>query len=271
MKLTLGFSPCPNDTFIFDALVSGKVDTGNYEFDVVLEDVQTLNEWALAGKLDITKLSFPALFQAGQTYNLLRSGAALGRGVGPLLVSAKPLDQISTPIENLRVALPGQHTTAHLLFNFAHPDAKNKTHLVFSDIEKAVLDDEVDLGVLIHENRFTYAERGLHLVHDLGSVWEQRMDVPIPLGAIAIRKDLGAGVANDITQMIQRSLAHAWEQYPVLPEFVTRHAQEMSEDVMRRHINLYVNEFTNDLGEEGMRAVDTLRKQFDSIAVTETL
>lgn len=265
MKLTLGFSPCPNDTFIFDALVSGKIPTGNYSFDVVLEDVQTLNEWALAGKLDMTKLSFPALFRSSATYQLLNAGAALGRGVGPLLVSAKPLSESAENINSLSVALPGKNTTAHLLFNFAYPAAKNKSHLLFSGIEHAVLSGKYDLGVLIHENRFTYAERGLHLVADLGTVWEQRMHVPIPLGAIAIQKRFGEDVAKDIDRLIQESLSYAWENYPQLSPFVTDHAQEMSEDVMRKHINLYVNEFTADLGSEGLFAIKTLQKQFDNL------
>ncbi|MCR6720006.1 MAG: 1,4-dihydroxy-6-naphthoate synthase [Chitinophagaceae bacterium] len=265
MKLTLGFSPCPNDTFIFDALVSGTISTGKYVFDVVLEDVQTLNKWALEGKLDITKLSFPALFRSSNEYQLLNSGAALGRGVGPLLVSAKPLPELPQNFNELSVALPGEHTTAHLLFNFAFPDAKKKTHMLFSAIEKMVLSGEHDLGVLIHENRFTYAERGLHLVADLGTVWEQRMQVPIPLGAIAIRKGLGDDVANDINRLISESLAYAWKKYPDLSPFITGHAQEMSEEVMRKHINLYVNEFTTDLGTTGHAAVETLQREFNSL------
>jgi 1,4-dihydroxy-6-naphthoate synthase len=266
MQLTLGFSPCPNDTFIFDALVSGKIDTGNLKFELVLEDVQTLNEWALEGRLDITKLSFPALFQSPH-YRLLTAGAALGRGVGPLLVSARPLADLNI-VDDMAVALPGANTTANLLFQFAFPKAHRRTHMLFSDIENAVLDGDADLGVLIHENRFTYAERGLHLVCDLGSIWEQKMSVPIPLGAIAIRKEFPEGIVNDITRLIRESLAHAWKNYPQLPPFVREHAQEMSEDVMRKHINLYVNDYSIDLGDDGMRAVETLRDVYQRQTTT---
>ena len=261
MKLSLGFSPCPNDTFIFDALVSGKIDTGEMEWDLHLEDVQTLNEWALEGRLDITKLSFPALFASQPQYQLLSAGAALGRGVGPLLVSRQPQTPDPAAIAPLRVALPGAHTTANLLFQFAYPGHLHQEHLLFSDIEDAVLNGQFDLGVLIHENRFTYAERGLHLVADLGTVWEQRMGVPIPLGAIACRTSLGNEMAVQITNWIRQSLDMAWQQYPQLSDFVTSHAQEMSEAVMRQHIELYVNPYTQDLGAQGMEAIDVLRQQ----------
>lgn len=260
MKLTLGFSPCPNDTFIFDALASGKIDGGDLQFDLVLEDVQTLNEWALEGRLDITKLSFPALFQSPH-YRLLSAGAALGRGVGPLLVSAKPMDG-EIVADDMIVALPGANTTANLLFQIAFPSVSHRRQMLFSDIENAVLKGEADLGVLIHENRFTYAERGLHLVCDLGSIWEQLMAVPIPLGAIAIRKEFSEDIVNNITRLIRESLAHAWKNYPQLSPFVRENAQEMSEEVMRKHINLYVNDYSVDLGDDGMRAVERLRTAY---------
>jgi len=265
MKLSLGFSPCPNDTFIFDALVSDRIDTRGYEFDVVLEDVQTLNEWALAGKLDITKLSFPALFQASNRYQLLQAGAALGRGVGPLLVTAFPEKAAAADISGYTVVLPGVHTTAHLLFGVVYPEATQKSFRIFSDIEDALLKGEYDLGVLIHENRFTYADRGLHLVTDLGKKWEEKMQVPIPLGAIAIKNNFPEKIREDITQLIQESLAYSWKQYPTLSTFVTNNAQEMSEDVMRQHINLYVNEFTQHLGEEGLQAIKVLQSEFKRI------
>ncbi len=266
MKLTLGFSPCPNDTFIFDALVSGKIDSGDLQFEVVLEDVQTLNEWALEGRLDITKLSFPALFQSPH-YRLLSAGAALGRGVGPLLVSAKPMDD-EIVADDMTVALPGANTTANLLFQIAFPNVVQRRQMLFSDIENALLNGDVDLGVLIHENRFTYAERGLHLVCDLGSNWEEIMSVPIPLGAIAIRKEFSDDIVNNIIRLIRDSLAHAWKNYPQLPPFVIDHAQEMSEDVMRKHINLYVNDYSLDLGDDGMRAVERLRNVYQRQTTT---
>ncbi len=166
MKLTIGFSPCPNDTFIFDALVNKKIDTGNFEFEPVLEDVETLNQWALQGKLDITKLSFPAFFQSLDKYVLLDSGSALGKGVGPFLIKNSPPDGRAgkLKIENIEehsVALPGINTTANLLFSLAYPDATNKKFMIFSAIEDAVINGETDLGVIIHENRFTYQQKGL--------------------------------------------------------------------------------------------------------------
>ncbi|HEU5166128.1 MAG TPA: MqnA/MqnD/SBP family protein, partial [Chitinophagaceae bacterium] len=174
MKLTLGYSPCPNDTFIFDALVNKKIDAGGLEFDVVLEDVETLNQWSFEKKLGITKLSYPAFFQNLDNYVLLNSGAALGKGVGPLLIS-KHDSQLSTfNFQQATIALPGKNTTANLLFSFAYPDAKNRKHMIFSAIEESVLNEQTDLGVIIHENRFTYQQKGLHKVADLGEYWEEK-------------------------------------------------------------------------------------------------
>lgn len=260
MKLTLGFSPCPNDTFIFDALVNGKIDKGDLEFDVVLEDVETLNQWALEGKLDITKLSFPAFFQSLEHYVLLDSGSALGKGVGPLLISRNPDQHENIAMQT--VALPGSHTTANLLFSFAYPTAQNKQHMVFSAIESAVLEGKTDLGVIIHENRFTYQEKGLHKVADLGAVWEEKMNAPIPLGGIAIRNDFKRSQALKIQSLIHQSLAYAFANYPAISSYVSDHAQEMSEEVMRQHIDLYVNNYSLSLGEEGQRAIHTLHRVF---------
>src|SRR5262245_20685434 len=190
MKLTLGFSPCPNDTFIFDALVNKKMDSEGLEFDVVLEDVETLNQWSFEGRLDITKLSYPAFFQNLDKYVLLNSGAALGKGVGPLLICKHPPEPQTSNIEHKTIALPRKNTTANLLFSFAYPAANNKRYMIFSSIEKAVINEETDLGVIIHENRFTYQQRGLTKVTDLGEYWEEKMQAPIPLGGIAIRRTI---------------------------------------------------------------------------------
>ena len=180
MKLTLGFSPCPNDTFIFDALVNKKIDTQGLEFDVVLEDVETLNKWSFEKKLDITKLSYPAFFQNLDKYVLLNSGAALGKGVGPLLIS-KHNSQLSTfNFQQATIALPGENTTANLLFSFAYPVANNKVFMRFDKIENSVLSGKSEFGVIIHENRFTYQQKGLHKVTDLGEYWEEKMNFPIP-------------------------------------------------------------------------------------------
>ena len=273
MQLTLGFSPCPNDTFIFDWLVNQKMDTEGLEFDVVLEDVETLNQWALQGKLDITKLSFPAFFQSKQYYILLDAGSALGVGVGPLLVSRTEIDHLQLAIGDQQeavdsgpwkldskqlVALPGANTTANMLFSFAYPEAKNKKFMIFSAIEDAVVNGEADMGVIIHENRFTYQQKGLHKVMDLGEYWEQKMKAPIPLGGIAIKRDIDKEVSVKVNRLIKKSLEHAFTQYPTVTDYVRQHSQAMSEDVMRQHINLYVNNYSLGLGDEGREAIRVL-------------
>ena len=187
MKLTLGFSPCPNDTFIFDALVNHKIDTNGFEFEVVLEDVQTLNQWAQEGKLAITKISYGVLPLVLDKYKVLNSGSALGKGVGPLLISTST--NINQPIEDLLVAIPGENTTAHLLFSMAYPQVKNKIFLRYDEIENFVVANK-GLGVIIHENRFTYEAKGLKKVIDLGDYWEQKTGNAIPLGGIVIKKEI---------------------------------------------------------------------------------
>ncbi|NCT76571.1 MAG: 1,4-dihydroxy-6-naphthoate synthase [Chitinophagaceae bacterium] len=262
MKLKIGFSPCPNDTFIFDALVNGQIDTEGLEFEPVLEDVETLNQWALEGKLDVTKLSFPAFFRSLGHYQLLHAGSALGKGVGPLLISREPVLAEADRVEPLLVALPGAHTTAHLLFSFAYPHAAHKSFLVFSAIEDAVLQGSTDLGVIIHENRFTYQQKGLHKVADLGEVWERSMHCPIPLGGIAIRRSADTQLILQVNKLIRKSLQYSFDHYPSISAYVQAHAQAMSDEVMRQHIDLYVNQYSIDLGEEGRRAIETLHQVF---------
>lgn len=256
MKLTLGFSPCPNDTFIFDAMVNGKIDTRGIEFDYVLEDVETLNKWALDEKLDITKLSYNTFLHVADKYALLQSGSALGKGVGPLLIAKQPMDLHNA--KDLRIAIPGVNTTANLLLSLAHPEAMNKTAYVFNEIEDAVLNGDVDAGLIIHENRFTYAAKGLHKLIDLGDWWEQNVNAAIPLGGIVTRRSFDRALIATIDAIIKESVEYSWKQYPQLAEFVTMHAQEMEEDVMRKHIDLYVNEYTADLGPTGTHAIETL-------------
>jgi len=260
MKLTLGFSPCPNDTFIFDALVNNKIDTEGLDFDVVLEDVQTLNEWAKEGNLDVTKLSFPALFCNADKYSILSSGAALGKGVGPLLI-AKSLVNVPD-MEHAVIAIPGENTTAAFLLNYAFPNVKNKKSFLFSSIENAVLKGEADLGVIIHENRFTFQQKGLVKVLDLGEYWEQRTGAPIPLGCIAVKRSIDTSTQTKVDELIRRSLVYAFQHYPQISDYVKRHAQAMDEAVMRQHIELYVNDFSADLGEEGRKAVMELYGAF---------
>ncbi len=256
MKLTLGFSPCPNDTFIFDALVNGKLDAGGLAFDAVLADVQTLNEWAMEGRLDVSKISYGVLPLVLERYAVLGSGGALGPGVGPLLVSRQGL-QVYHP-ETMTVAIPGRNTTAHLLFSLAYPQAAHKRFMVFDEIEDAVIDGAVDAGVIIHEGRFTYRARGLKRLQDLGEYWEQRTRAPVPLGGIVVRRDHDPALQRRIEALVRRSVEHAFARYPVIDAYVKRHAQEMDEAVMRQHVDLYVNAFSLALGEQGRRAVETL-------------
>ena len=258
MKLTLGYSPCPNDTFIFDALINKKIDAEGLEFDVVLEDVETLNKWSFEKKLDITKLSYPAFFQNLDKYVLLNSGAALGKGVGPLLISKSRIEDRASEIEKLNIALPGKNTTANLLFSFAYPAAKNRKYMIFSAIEESVLNEQTELGVIIHENRFTYRQKGLHKVTDLGEYWEEKMHVPVPLGGIALKRSVDKETSLKIDRLIKKSIEFAFANYPLITDYVKQHSQEMSEDVMRQHIELYVNNFSIDLGDEGKQAVKTL-------------
>ena len=264
MKLQIGFSPCPNDTFIFDALVNGKIDTGSLQFEPVLEDVETLNQWALEGKLDITKLSFPALFQSIDTYLLLNAGSALGKGVGPLLVAAQPMNPESPLINEASITLPGKNTTAHLLFSFAFPGAAKKKFQLFSAIEDEVVNGNSILGVIIHENRFTYASKGLHKVMDLGEYWETQMKVPVPLGGIAIKRTIPLSVAQQVNQLIAQSLQYAWNHNQI-SHFVKEHAQAMEPSVMQQHIDLYVNQFSMQLGAEGRKAIEKLHEVFIKI------
>lgn len=262
MKLSLGFSPCPNDTFIFDALVNHKIDAEGLEFDVVLEDVQTLNEWAAAGKLDITKLSYGVLPLVLDKYILLNSGSALGRGVGPLLIS-NGVDEMLN-VDEAVIAIPGENTTAHLLFSMAYPNAKKKIFLRYDKIEDFVLEGR-GLGVIIHENRFTYQDKGLYKIVDLGDYWEKETGNAIPLGGIVARRDMDAAVQTKINRLIKKSIEYAYTKYPELNDYIRTHSQEMSEEVMRKHIDLYVNNYSLDLREEGREAVKKLLDVFREI------
>lgn len=256
MKLTLGFSPCPNDTFIFDAMVNGKINTQGLEFDYVMEDVETLNSWAEPGKLDITKLSYSAFLKTVDLYSLLHSGSALGKGVGPLLIAKEALDLKN--IADFRIAIPGIHTTANLLLALATPAAKDKTELLFSRIEDAIINGEFDAGLIIHESRFTYEAKGLVKLIDLGDWWESETGAAIPLGGIVTRRSFDRELCATIDSVIKASLQYSWDHYPELSSFVKENAQEMEENVMRQHIDLYVNEYSTDLGETGRKAIHTL-------------
>ncbi|TZF85563.1 1,4-dihydroxy-6-naphthoate synthase (plasmid) [Pedobacter sp. BS3] len=277
MKLSLGFSPCPNDTFIFDALIHHKIDTEGLEFEVFFDDVETLNQKAFRGELDITKLSFHAFAYAVDKYVLLDSGSALGFGVGPLLICKKEdvrrkildvrhdaLDGISevsnlkSQISNLRVGIPGKYTTANFLMGIAFPGLQNKIEMLFSDIEQSLLDERIDVGLIIHENRFTYQDKGLKKIIDLGDYWEKETGCAIPLGGIVINRNLPEDVKLKVNRVLRRSVDFAFENPKSGLEFIRQHAQEMDEAVMYKHIELYVNQYSVNLGAEGRKAITRL-------------
>jgi 1,4-dihydroxy-6-naphthoate synthase len=261
MKLTLGYSPCPNDCFIFDALLHKKIDTEGLDFEVQHEDVETLNRKALKGELDITKLSFHAYAYVLQHYILLRAGSALGFNCGPLLVENgkwNPDSYREEDVMNMKVAIPGKMTTANFLLSLAYPQLKNKVEYVFSDIEDAVLRGEVDAGLIIHENRFTYEQKGLKKVMDLGEYWDSLIHAPIPLGGIVIKRDFDEVLQQKVNRVIRKSVEFAFKNRESSMPYVKEHAQAMSEDVMKKHIALYVNDFSVDLGETGINAINLM-------------
>ncbi len=251
-KLTLGFSPCPNDTFMFDALVNGRIATGDFTFETRLEDVESLNRMALEGTIDITKLSFAAYAQVMDKYQLLTSGSALGNGVGPLFITKKKFDNID---QIKSVAIPGKHTTAFFLFKMFFPEIKNVKEYVFSEIENAILEEEVDAGIIIHENRFTYKAKGLTEIADLGELWEHKTGLPIPLGGIAVRRSLPEEIKRKINDLVRSSVLFAFTHPKASADYVKEHSQEMSEEVTKKHIQLYVNNYSVNLDERGKNAI----------------
>lgn len=262
MKLSLGFSPCPNDTFIFDALIHHKIDTEGLEFDVYFDDVETLNQKALKGVLDISKLSFHAFAHVAAQYALLDSGSALGFGVGPLLIckDERFLDPSQLERSSPSIGIPGVLTTANFLLGIAYPNLQNKVLKVFSDIEESLLSGEIDLGLIIHENRFTYAEKGLSRIVDLGSFWENLTGCAIPLGGIVINRNIDPEVQHKVNRVLRKSVEYAFANPKSGINFIREHAQEMEEAVMYKHIELYVNQYSLDLGTEGRKAIDILFK-----------
>ena len=258
MELHLGFSPCPNDTFIFDAMLHGKIDTEGITFIPVIEDVETLNQKALQQELAITKLSYHAFAHLVDKYILLDAGSALGFGVGPLLISKNKIENIEDKIANLKIGIPGKLTTANFLLNIAFPQAQQKVEMVFSEIENALINEEIDLGLIIHENRFTYAAKGLHKVIDLGSFWEQKTGSAIPLGGIVMSRKYDKQTLDKVNRIMASSVEFAMKNPLSSAEFVKQHAQEMEESVVVKHIQLYVNKYSLNLGVEGRKAVSTL-------------
>jgi 1,4-dihydroxy-6-naphthoate synthase len=256
MRLTLGFSPCPNDTFIFEALVHHRVDTEGIDYDWFLADVEELNRRALDGSVDITKMSFHAYAWAASNYLLLDSGSALGRNNGPLVVSRRKIypDELSDAM----IAIPGRYTTANLLFSIFWPGAQRKREYLFSDIPEALLSGEADAGLIIHETRFTYRALGLQKVADTGEEWDKLTGLPIPLGGIVVHRSISDDTAARVNRAIRRSLEYARANPTASLDFIRKNAREMEAEVTREHINLYVNDFSLSLGKEGREAVERL-------------
>ena len=253
MRITLGFSPCPNDTFIFDAMVHGRIDTEGLEFDYFLTDVEELNRKALSADIDVTKISYNAYAYVAQNYLILDAGSALGHRNGPLLISKNRIGISELP--GLKIAIPGKYTTANLLFSIAWPEVVNKTEYLFSDIEDALLKDEVDAGLIIHETRFTYYRRGLHKLADMGEYWETLTGLPIPLGAIVIKRSIPDDIALKVNRVVRRSLEYAYKDSFASYDFVSGNAREMDSTIMNNHIKLFVNDYTLNLGKKGRDAI----------------
>lgn len=269
MKLKLGFSPCPNDTFIFHAMVHRLIDTEGLEFDYFLADVEELNRKAFKNEADITKLSTHAYAWVADKYIILDSGGALGYGNGPLLVTKNlPL---SSKMENLRIAIPGRLTTANLLFSIAYPEAKNKVEFLFSEIENAVLNDEADAGILIHETRFTYQNKGLIKITDLGEFWENLTGLPVPLGIIAIKRSVSAEISSSVNRIIRRSIEYGFENPEASASFIKANSKETSPEIVRKHIDLYVNEFSLALGQKGREAFSELYRKASESGIIPVL
>jgi len=256
MQLSIGYSPCPNDTFIFDALIHHKIDTKGIEFKLTMADVKELNTMAFDTKLDITKLSFHAFAFLTAKYTLLDAGSALGNNCGPLLIAKEVLEREA--IIGSKIAIPGKYTTANFLLSLAYPEAQNKTEMLFDEIESAVLEDTCKTGLIIHENRFTYQEKGLHKILDLGEFWEQEYKLPIPLGGIVIKRDLDHDLKNTVNELVAQSVRYAFDHPASSREYILQNAQEMELEVVQKHIELYVNKYSENLGLEGKKAVEKL-------------
>ena len=269
MKLTLAISTCPNDTFAFDALLHQKVDTEGLSFDLRLADVEELNQLAASEMFDITKLSYHAYAHVAPSYFILDAGSALGRGNGPVLVSKHKLS--ADELRRAIVAIPGELTTAAILLRLAFPKVAATPSYLFSDIEDAVLRGEVDAGTLIHEGRFTYQQKGLQLLADLGESWENQSGQAIPLGCIAAKRSLPASVRHAVDRTLKRSIAFALEHPQESASFVRQHAQELEPAVIQKHIELFVNHFTLELGEAGRAAVQTFFSMADEAGIIPPL
>ena len=254
--IKLGFSPCPNDTFIFDALINKKIDTEGIDFICDAEDIEQLNQRAFDEDLDMTKVSFHAFLHIAEKYQLLDAGSALGTNCGPLLISKK--NYTNAEINDLSIAIPGKYTTAALLLNYAYPEAKDLHEIIFNKIEHKILKDIVDAGVIIHETRFTYLEKGLVKLADLGEIWEQKTGFPIPLGGIVVRRDMPAELKSKLSRILKASVDFAFQNPESSKDFIREHSVEIDDEVINKHIALYVNEYSKSLGSKGKDAINFL-------------
>lgn len=255
-KLKVAISTCPNDTFMFEALYNNRIDAKGLEFEWKFADIEELNKGIKEQEADISKMSFNAFFSQAQNYMLINSGAALGYNCGPQLIAAKLLDE--DKLDEIKVAVPGKSTTANLLLSVFYPEIKNKQEMLFSAIESAILREEVDAGLIIHETRFTYEDNGLVKIGDMGELWEQQYKLPLPLGAIAAHRRLDTRTIQLFDELLRESIQYAFDHFEEVMPFVREHAQSLSDEVMRAHIHLYVNKYSLALGEEGKEAVQVL-------------
>ncbi len=257
-SISLGYSPCPNDTFIFYAMIYGKINNHSLRFNEVLLDVEALNLKALNAELDVTKISYHAFGHLREQYCLLRSGSALGRGCGPLVISKK--EQSLNELRNKKIAIPGRLTTAYMLLQLYDPEFSGQPHNIiempFDKIIDAVVSEKVDAGLIIHESRFTYPSYGLIQLIDLGEWWERETGFPIPLGGIIAKRSMGKDVIHNIDSILKCSVQYACENPQEPMNYIKQHSQELSDEVISNHIKLYVNNFSIDIGEEGEYAIN---------------
>lgn len=256
MKLTFGFSPCPNDTFMFHGIASGIMQLENCDFSIQLHDVETLNQMAMKSHLDITKISFYAWLNVKNNYQLLNSGSALGHGCGPVLISKQNVKHDEIP--RLRIVLPGKWTTAHLLFRLWAPEAVNKIFVDYGQIFDCLMSDVADLGVIIHESRFTFEKAGFKTVVDLGAWWENETKMPIPLGCIVVKNTVPDEIKKRLDVLIKNSIKYAMTNPNKSLPYIKKHAQETGDAILQKHIKTFVNDFSLDLGDKGNAAVKKL-------------
>lgn len=267
--MKLGFSTCPNDTFIFDAMVHHKIDTEGLKFEIIMGDVEDLNKQAFEAALDITKISYHAYAYIANNYKILNSGSALGRNNGPLLISKKKIHFSEIP--NIKIAIPGKYTTANLILQIAYPNIKHTQEYLFSDIENVILSGKADAGLIIHETRFTYSQRGLKKILDLGEYWEQTTNLPVPLGGIVIRRGLPADIQQKVNRVLKRSIDYAFKNPSSSVKFMRNFAQEMSPEIMYKHIELYVNDYTKNLKESGKQSIKFLLKKAGDLKLVQNI